>query len=163
MIKNQPAMQETRIQSLGWEDPLEKGMASHSSILAWRIPWTEEPVGLQSVGLQRVRHDWATNTQGERRRKWGQGNEYIRPLKVWALIWMKWLCWLCLHMRKRNLDSILFEIHLTLTFKDFSFHLAFDSCNNWHRQIMGNWTSIYMLHSNSWTHTGFTCVNRPLV
>ena len=62
MIKNQPAMQETRIQSLGWEDPLEKGMASHSSILAWRIPWTEEPVGLQSVGLQIVGHDWETNT-----------------------------------------------------------------------------------------------------
>ena len=50
-------MEETRVQSLGWEDPLEKGMASYSSILAWRIPWTEEPVRLQSVGLQRVRHD----------------------------------------------------------------------------------------------------------
>ena len=56
-VKNLPAMQETRVQSLGWEDPLEKGMASYSSILAWRIPWTEEPVRLQSVGLQRVRHD----------------------------------------------------------------------------------------------------------
>ena len=43
MVKNPPAMQETRVQSLGWEDPLEKGMATHSSILAWRIPWTEEP------------------------------------------------------------------------------------------------------------------------
>ena len=49
-------MQETRVRSLGWEDPLEKGMATHSSILAWRIPWTEEPGGLQSMGLQRVRH-----------------------------------------------------------------------------------------------------------
>ena len=45
-----------------WEDPLEKGMATHSSILAWRIPWTEEPGGLQSMGLQRVGHDWVTNT-----------------------------------------------------------------------------------------------------
>ena len=54
MVKNVPAMWETRVQSLGWEDPLEKGMASYSSILAWRIPWTEEPVRLQSVGLQRV-------------------------------------------------------------------------------------------------------------
>ena len=47
--KNLPAMQETQVQSLGWDDPLEKGMAIHSSILAWRIPWTEEPGGLQSI------------------------------------------------------------------------------------------------------------------
>ena len=56
-VKNLPAMQETRVQSLGQEDPLEKRMASHSSILAWRIPWTEEPGGLQSMELQRVGHD----------------------------------------------------------------------------------------------------------
>ena len=49
--------QETWVQSLGWEDPLDKGMATHVSILAWRIPWTEKPGGLQSIGLQRVRHD----------------------------------------------------------------------------------------------------------
>ena len=49
-----------RIQFLSQEDPLEEGMAIHSSILVWRIPWTEEPGGLQSMGLQRVRHDWAT-------------------------------------------------------------------------------------------------------
>ena len=52
MVKNLPAIQETWVQSPGWDDPLEKGMATHSSILAWRIPWTEEPAGLQSVGLQ---------------------------------------------------------------------------------------------------------------
>ena len=52
MVKNLPAMQETRVQSLGEEDPLEKGMATYSSILAWRIPWAEEPGGLQSPGLQ---------------------------------------------------------------------------------------------------------------
>jgi len=52
-VKNPPAMQETQVQSLGWEDPLEKGIASHSSILAWEIPWIEEPGGLQSVGSQR--------------------------------------------------------------------------------------------------------------
>ena len=56
-IKRLPAMQEIRVQSLGWEDPLEKEMATHSSILAWRIPWTEEPGGLQSTGSQRVGHD----------------------------------------------------------------------------------------------------------
>ena len=59
-------MQETQVQSLGWEDPLDKEMATHSSILAWRIPWTEEPGRLQSMGLQKVGHDWVTN----RRRQW---------------------------------------------------------------------------------------------
>ena len=54
MVKNLPAMQETWVLSLGWEDLLEKGMATHSSILAWRIPWTEKPGGPQSMGLQRV-------------------------------------------------------------------------------------------------------------
>jgi len=57
MVKNLPATQETWAQSLGQEDPLEKEMAIHSSILAWRIPWTEKPGGLQSMGSQRVRHD----------------------------------------------------------------------------------------------------------
>ena len=56
MVKNLPVIWGIQIQSLGWEDPLEKGMATHSSIIAWRIPWTEEPGGLQSVGLQRVGH-----------------------------------------------------------------------------------------------------------
>ena len=57
MVKNLPAMGETWVQSLGWQDPLEEGMASHFSILAWRISWTEEPGGLQSMGLQRVVHN----------------------------------------------------------------------------------------------------------
>ena len=57
MVKNLCTMQETQVQSLGWEEPLEKGMATKSSILAWRIQWTEEPGGLQSVGSQRVRHN----------------------------------------------------------------------------------------------------------
>ena len=57
MVKCLPAMRETWVQSLGREGPLEKGMATHSSILAWRIPWTEEPDGLQSLGSQRVGHD----------------------------------------------------------------------------------------------------------
>ena len=56
-VKNLPALQETQVQSLGREDPLEKGMATHSSILAWRIPWTEETGRLQSMGSQKVRHD----------------------------------------------------------------------------------------------------------
>ena len=57
VVKNLPAVQETQVGSLGQEDPLEKGMATQSSILAWRIPWTEEPVRLQSMGLQRVGHN----------------------------------------------------------------------------------------------------------
>ena len=56
-LKHLPAMRETWVLSLGWEDPLEKEMATHSSIFAWRIPWMEEPDGLQSVGSQRVGHD----------------------------------------------------------------------------------------------------------
>ena len=58
MVKNPPAKQEMWVRFLGLEDPLEKEMATHSNILDWRIPWTEEPGRLQSIGLQRVRHDW---------------------------------------------------------------------------------------------------------
>ena len=57
MVKCLPAVRETRVRSLAWEDPLEKEMATHSSILAWKIPWTEEPGRLPSLGSQRVRHD----------------------------------------------------------------------------------------------------------
>ena len=79
-VKNLPAVQETKVRSLGQEDPLEKGRATHSSILAWRMPKTEEPGGLQSMGLQKVRQDWATNTHSSLNREslpsshWG-----IRP------------------------------------------------------------------------------------
>ena len=62
-VKNLPAVQETRVQSLGQEDPLEEGMATHSSILCWRVPGTEEPGGLQSVGSHRVGHDRVTKQQ----------------------------------------------------------------------------------------------------
>ena len=57
MVKNPPAIRETWVRSLGWEDPLEKGTVLHSSILAWRIPWTEESGRLQYMGLQKVKHD----------------------------------------------------------------------------------------------------------
>ena len=57
IVKNLPAVEETRVQSLGQEDPLEKSMATHSNILAWKIPWTEEPGRLRSIGSRRVRHD----------------------------------------------------------------------------------------------------------
>ena len=61
-VKNLPALLETQVQSLYWEDPLDNGIATHSSILDWRIPWTEEPGVLQSMGSRRVGHNWATNT-----------------------------------------------------------------------------------------------------
>ena len=66
IVKNLPAVQQTRVQSPVQEDPLEKGTPTHSTILAWRIPWTKEPGRLQSKGLQRVGHEWATNTVSER-------------------------------------------------------------------------------------------------
>ena len=61
IIKRLPTMRETQVRSLGWEDPLEEEMAIHSSTIAWKIPWTEEPGRLQSMDLQRVGHDWATS------------------------------------------------------------------------------------------------------
>ena len=60
-VKNLPAMRETGVRYLGWEDPQEKGTAPHSSTLAWRIPWTEEPGGLQPMASQRVGHNWVAN------------------------------------------------------------------------------------------------------
>ena len=80
MVKNLPAKQETRVQSLDQEDPLEKGMATHSSILAWEIPRTEEPGGLQSTGSQRVRHDWVANTLSVLRRARAKG-------ELLAVVW----------------------------------------------------------------------------
>ena len=64
MMKNPPAIQEAQFQSQGQKDPLEKGMTTHSSILAWGIRWTEEPGRLQSVGLQRIEHEWAGTAPG---------------------------------------------------------------------------------------------------
>ena len=64
-IKSLPAMQKTQVQSLGQEDPREEEMTTHSNILAWEIPWTEEPGRLHSVGSHRVRHNWSTNTHYE--------------------------------------------------------------------------------------------------
>ena len=75
--KNPPAMQKTQVRSLGRQDPLEKGMAAHSSILAWRIPWTEEPGRLQCLGLQRVGHNWVTNTFNTFTSQWR------RPVSSW--------------------------------------------------------------------------------
>ena len=74
-------MRETKVRSLGREDALEKEMATHSSTLAWKIPWTEEPGGLQSMGLQRVRHNWATSFSLSQR------NGETEDTKDWAKTW----------------------------------------------------------------------------
>ena len=84
LVKNLPAMQQTQVQFLGWENPMEKEMATHSSIFAWRIPWTEEPGRLQSMGSSRVRHDWETNTHTN----WGMNPLLLREkLRVWVPSW----------------------------------------------------------------------------
>ena len=88
MVNHLPMMQETRVQSLGWEDLLEKAMATHSSILAWKIPWTEEPGRLQSMGSQRVGHNWATSLQREFRVE--SRNESPRALEKLAQVF-RWL------------------------------------------------------------------------
>ena len=75
LVQNPPAMQETWVPPLGWEDPLEEGMATHSSILAWRFPWTEEPGGLQSTGSQRVGQDWAAEHRA--------AFTYAKPDRIW--------------------------------------------------------------------------------
>ena len=85
MVKNLPTMQDTWVQPLVQEDPLEKGMAIHSSILAWRISWTEEPGGLHLMGSQRVRHDWASkNAMFYQNIKYG--NILLQLLLTWLFI-----------------------------------------------------------------------------
>ena len=88
-------MQETWVRSLGWEDLLEKEMVSHSSILVWEIPWTKEPGGLQSMGLQRGRHNWATNT-------WAQQIKNINSLMA------KFLLNVVLHKNSCNMGCNIF-------------------------------------------------------
>ena len=77
LVKNLPPMRETQVRFLGREDPLEKWMATHSSILAWKSPWTEEPGGLQSMRSQRVRYDWGTITSTTDLRETGQMYSFI--------------------------------------------------------------------------------------
>ena len=87
IVKNPSAMWETWVGNLGWEDPLKEGMASHSSILAWRIPWTEEPGWLQSMGLQRVGHDWAcTCTQTSAKSSSATTKEPAWPQRRWKFL-----------------------------------------------------------------------------
>ena len=81
-VKNLPVTQETQFQSLGWKDPLEKGMTIHSSVLAWRITWTQEPGGLQSMGLPRVGHDCMTNTFNFKEEERAEKEKYLKQQKL---------------------------------------------------------------------------------
>ena len=96
-------MGETGVWSLGQEDPLEEGMTTHSGIFAWEIPWREEPGGLQSMGLQRVRHDWATNTFFTRDLKTVSFSFF--HLKIIYLLYL-YICW------ARSLDVDFKEVDL---------------------------------------------------
>ena len=92
-IKNLLVMQETWIRSLGWEDPLKKAMAPHYSILDWRIPWTEEPGGLQPMGLQRVGHDQETNTHTYMRAWISLANYTLKSHFYLLTIRIQWCNW----------------------------------------------------------------------
>ena len=87
MVKRLPTMRETQVQSLGREDPLEKEIAAHSSTLAWKIPWTEEHGRLQSMGSQRVRHDWATSLS-------------LSLFLFWTVLWETQWTWVWENCRK---------------------------------------------------------------
>ena len=101
MVKSLPAMQETRVRSLGGEDPLKEGIATHASILVWRIPWIEEPGGLQSIGLQRVGHDWRDLAGMHIKRLC-----YKKLFVLQFLLWFKLLKWnLYLMFTAKSLQS----------------------------------------------------------
>ena len=85
MVKHLPTMRETRVQSLGWEDLLEKEMATHSSTLAWKVPWTEKPGNLQSMGSQRVGHNWATSLSLS-----SYSMHHVKREVGWILTWIVW-------------------------------------------------------------------------
>ena len=91
LVKNLPAMRETWVQSLGWEDPLEEGMTTHSSFLAWRMPWTEGPGGLLSKGLQRVGNDWVTFTSLHPFLEFFHWN-IVLPAGAWHFTWNSAYC-----------------------------------------------------------------------
>ena len=138
MVKNLPEMQETQVWSLGWEDPLEKGMETHSSILAWRIPWTEEADTLESMGSQRVGHDWAANTdwltdggicryKGRLEHAWFfkriqrfQLFKHLISFSIWRLFWyLFWSRILCNTLSLPLPYSLVLNIHYMIIFASF--------------------------------------------
>ena len=117
-VKNPPAVQETWLWSLSWEDPLEKGMATHSSILTWRIPWSEEPGGLQSVGFERVGHNWVPNTHTHTHRmiqipywEWQYlHQEGIFHLRTDGSFYLRWLFCVIIFLSKYHQSRSLFLV-----------------------------------------------------
>ena len=103
-VKNLSAMQETQVHFLGWEDPLEKGMAIHSSILAWIIPWTEEPGRLQSMGSQRVGHDWANNIHTHTH------THTVLALPTQFILWISFPIWKMTSLNSSQWVTILLRI-----------------------------------------------------
>ena len=115
-LKRLPEMRETWVRSQGWEDSLEKEMATHSSILAWRIPWTEEPGGLQSTGSQRVRHDWVTSLYKPILLIQGQNIKHIclPSLSTVAIFLSQYICgliWLSFSMPLYLISRLCLEGH----------------------------------------------------
>ena len=104
MVKSLTAMQETQFQFLGQEDPLEKGMAIHSSILAWIIPWTEEPGRLQSMGSQRVGHDWANNIHTHTH------THTVLALPTQFILWISFPIWKMTSLNSSQWVTILLRI-----------------------------------------------------
>ena len=129
MVKNLPATQETRVWSLGQEDPLEKRMTTHSSILAWEIPWIEKPGGLQSTGSHRVRHDGVTNTSWLTNQHvwWWEGRLNKRPNNMGffqATLGASWGKWLHLPWLVTG------EVVTSLSLKPTLLSLWLDNCNS---------------------------------
>ena len=101
-------MQEVWVQSLGWEDPLEKEMATHSSMLAWEIPWTEEPGGLSTVGSQRVGHDWVTKRQQQKNRPLPHPQQFWFIGLSWGTSWG--LLFMCLSHKSPQQAVVIFNV-----------------------------------------------------
>ena len=139
-VMNLPVMWETWVRYLGWEDPLEKEMATHSSILAWRIPWTEEPGGLQSTGSQRVGPDWATFTSGDiSGGLFCSYNHYtirlfplLNHMVIFWIVLRKPHCWhnTASDLRRKKCLTVLLILYKNNNFGRWI--LVVVECNNWH-------------------------------
>ena len=141
-------MQETRVQSLGQKDPLEKGMAIHSSIPAWRIPWTEEPGGLQFMGSQRIRHDWATNTHTQ-----------THTVALWCCVGFcytrKWISYVYTYIPSL-LDLLPSHVHIPPLWVNTGHQAELPA-------LYGSFTlAIYFTHGNVYTHIYSVCMLIPI-
>ena len=134
MVKNLPAMWETQVLSLGQEDPLGKGMATHSSVLAWRIPWIEEYGWLQSRGLQRVGHSWVTNTFSFHTSNTAWTSSFLKTYQIRSDQLLSCV-WLFVTILKKNIDWLIWLCQvLVAACRIFNFHCGmqqFFNCSMW--------------------------------